>query len=98
MIRSLAGSIYVFFGTMLFFEWYYQINGMDLFSLHYTLNCFHSFNCALYGHVKLGRLVRTKAGGWKMPTIKQGGWGWGKGKWWFAIDEEKSTSLWVEKA
>jgi hypothetical protein len=32
-----------------------------------------------------------------MPTIKQGGWGWGKGKWWFAIDEEKSALLWVEK-
>jgi len=42
--------------------------------------------------------MRTKAGGWKMPIlIEQGGWGWGKGKWWFAIDEEKSTLLWAEK-
>ena len=28
---------------------------MDLFSLHNTLNCFHSFNYALYGHEKLGQ-------------------------------------------
>jgi hypothetical protein len=55
MIRSLAGSIYVFLKTLLFFEWCYQINGMDLFSWHITLNCFHSFNCALYGNVKLGQ-------------------------------------------